>query len=79
MAATAEQVLDFKNDYEFWQNYQCLKKEIISSCLFKEQFKYFGKVGPQAKIIKDAKYLSDDVYNLSSDKDMLNQFTQQNL
>lgn len=78
-AATAEQVLlDFEDDYGFWKNYQCLEKEIPSSCLFKEQIKYFGEAGPQA-IIEDAKGLSGDVYNLSSQKDMLNQFTQQNL
>lgn len=77
--ATAEQVLlDFEYDYGFWHNYQCLKNENFSAFLFKEQFEYFEEINPQATI-EDPKSLTNDVYNITSQKDMPDGFTQQNL
>ncbi|KAM3323623.1 hypothetical protein P3S67_004774 [Capsicum chacoense] len=80
-AADAGVLLNFGNDYGFWDNFRELEKTYHSHS-HKERSKELEKIalisGPKA-IVKEVKNLSRDVHNLSSTKDMLNQFTEQNL
>ncbi|CAN4101719.1 unnamed protein product [Withania somnifera] len=82
-AATDEQVMLYiREDYGFWENLQCLEKKIPSSNPYKDRSKNLGELPilsyPRA-IIEDVKNLSQDIYNLSSPKDMLNLFMLQDL
>ncbi|MCD7452979.1 hypothetical protein HAX54_019038 [Datura stramonium] len=78
--ANEQVVFDYGNDYGFRQNFYRLKKKFSFYHPYEERSKLLAKEavvsGPQA-IIEDIKNLSNDVYKLSSQEDMLNQFMQQ--
>ncbi|KAK4367960.1 hypothetical protein RND71_011752 [Anisodus tanguticus] len=81
-AADEHVMFDFGNDYGFWQNLCDLEKTIPSSSQYKVHSKYFSEVArsnTSPAMIEDAKYLSEDVYQLSSQEDMLNEFMKLNL
>lgn len=70
---------DFGNDYGFWEVYKILEKKIPPNCPYKNS-KLFGEVSPHSlAMIKDAKSLTDDVFNLSSQQDMIDEFLKSSL
>lgn len=80
VVATEQVLLNFENDYEFWQNYLCLKEKVPHQN--GGQSKKLGEVAilsTPPTIIEDIKNLSEDVYHLSTEQEMLNMFKQENL
>ncbi|KAM3363256.1 hypothetical protein P3S68_018110 [Capsicum galapagoense] len=82
-AADAGVMLDFGDNYGFWDNLRSLEKEFPNSYLFeKEKSKFWGEVARLRGLgesIEDAKNLSRDVYNLSVMEEMLDDFKKENL